>query len=49
MAIDKQVYNNGIKGLLSYWEIESLPKDYEIFKGMFKEATDIKEGRKKKN
>ena len=49
MAIDKQIYNNGIKGLLSYWEIESLPKDYEIYKGMFKEATEIREGKKKKN
>ena len=47
MAIDKEIYNKGIKGLLSYWEIESLPKDYEFLKGMFKEATDIKEGKKK--
>lgn len=46
MSIDKNIYNNGIKGLLSYWEIDSLPKDYEIFKGMFKEATDIKQGKR---
>ena len=44
MAIDKVIYNNGIKGMLSYWEIESLPRDYEVFKAMFKEATDIKQG-----
>lgn len=47
MAIDKTIYNNGIKGNLSYWEIDSLPKDYEVFKAMFKEATEIKEGKRK--
>ena len=46
MAIDKNIYNNGIKGLLSYWEIEQLPRDYEFLKGMFKEATEIKEGKR---
>jgi hypothetical protein len=46
MAIDKTIYNNGIKGNLSYWEIESLPRDYEFLKGMFKEATEIKEGKR---
>ena len=48
MAIDKTIYNNGIKGLLSYWEIETLPRDYEIFKGMFKEATETRENNKGK-
>lgn len=42
MAIDKAIYNNGINGMLSYWEIENLPRDYEVFKAMFKEATDTK-------
>jgi len=42
MAIDKTIYNNGINGMLSYWEIENLPRDYEVFKAMFKEATDTK-------
>ena len=42
MAIDKTIYNNGIKGMLSYWEIENLPRDYEVFKAMFKEATGTK-------
>ena len=42
MAIDKTIYNNGVKGMLSYWEIENLPRDYEVFKAMFKEATDTK-------
>lgn len=40
MAIDKNIYNNGIKGLLSLWEIESLPRDYEMYKGMFRDATN---------
>jgi hypothetical protein len=48
MAIDKTIYNNGIKGLLSYWEIESLPRDYEVFKAMFKEATDTRKQKEKK-
>jgi hypothetical protein len=39
MAIDKKIYNNGINGRLSYWEIESLPSDYEGLKSMFKDAT----------
>ena len=46
MAIDKQIYNNGVKGLLSYWEIKSLPRDYEFLKGMFMEATEIREGKR---
>jgi hypothetical protein len=39
MAIDKQIYNNGINGHLSYWEIDSLPTDYEGLKSMFIDAT----------
>ena len=39
MAIDKGIYNNGIKGLLSEWEIASLPRDYEGYKSMFRDAT----------
>ena len=44
MAIDKNVYNNGIKGLLSYYEIETLSRDYEVYKGMFREATETRTG-----
>ena len=44
MAIDKAIYVNGINGMLSYWEIENLPRDYEVYKAMFKEATDVKNG-----
>ena len=40
MAIDKTIYTNGINGNLSYWEIESLPKDYEVYKSMFKAASE---------
>ena len=43
MAIDKTIYNNGIKGNLSYWEIDSLPRDYAIYKQMFRDATKRKE------
>ena len=39
MAIDKLIYNNGINGLLSPWEIDSLPSDYEGLKSMFRDAT----------
>ena len=39
MAIDKNIYNNGINGQLSFWEIDSLPYDYEGYKSMFKDAT----------
>ena len=48
MAIDKTIYQNGVKGLLSYWEIESLPRDYEVYKAMFKEATQTREQKKNK-
>ena len=44
MAIDKNIYNNGIKGLLSYYEIDRLPRDYEMYKGMFREATETRTG-----
>ena len=44
MAIDKTIYTNGINGNLSFWEIESLPKDYEVYKSMFKAATEKKNG-----
>lgn len=44
MAIDKNIYNNGIKGLLSYYEIETLSRDYEMYKGMFREATETRTG-----
>lgn len=43
MAIDKKIYNNGINGLLSYWEIDSLPSDYEGLKSMFRDATRRRE------
>ena len=43
MAIDKKIYNNGINGRLSYWEIDSLPSDYEVLKPMFRDATRRRE------
>jgi len=43
MAIDKNIYNNGIKGFLSYWEISNLPYDYEGYKSMFMDATKRRE------
>lgn len=43
MAIDKKIYNNGINGYLSYWEIDSLPSDYEVLKPMFRDATRRRE------
>ena len=46
MAIDKNIYNNGIKGLLSHYEIDSLPSDYEIHKGNFHEMTTKVTGEK---
>lgn len=47
MAIDRTIYNNGIKGLLSHYEIDSLPIDYEIHKGNFHEMTEKITGIKK--
>lgn len=49
MAINEQTYLNGIRGLLSYFEIESLPKDYEGYKSMFHHARGLKEERDKRN
>ena len=46
MSIDKRIYNNGINGLLSLWEIESLPRDYEGYKSMFRDATRRRENNK---
>jgi len=43
MAIDKTIYSNGIKGNLSYWEIDTLPRDYAIYKQMFRDATKRRE------
>lgn len=43
MSIDKGVYNNGVKGFLSLWEIESLPREYEGYKSMFRDATKRRE------
>ena len=48
MAMDKVIYNNGINGMLSYWEIENLPRDYEVYKAMFKEATATREQKENK-
>ena len=48
MAINEQTYLNGIRGLLSYFEIESLPKDYEGYKPMFHHARELKEEREKR-
>ena len=40
MPIDKTIYNNGVKGLLSHYEIETLSEEYEIHKGNFHEMTE---------
>lgn len=45
MAINPQLYLNGIRGLLSHYEIETLPRDYEGFKSFFHHATALKEKR----
>lgn len=45
MAINPTIYRNGIKGLLSHYEIETLPYDYEIYKQMFHDATKRKENK----
>ncbi len=49
MAIDKTIYNNGINGRLSYWEIDSLPGDYEGLKSMFRDATCRRESTERQN
>lgn len=38
MAIDKDTYAKGVKGLLTESEINSLPRDYEAYKPMFSDA-----------
>ena len=40
MSINKETYQLGIQGLLSEEEINSLPRDYEMHKGSFLEATN---------
>jgi len=45
MAINQQIYLNGIRGLLSHYEIETLPRSYEGYKSMFHHATELKEER----
>lgn len=42
MSINPQIYNDGVNGLLSYDEIESLPRDYEMYKSMFHHAADTR-------
>lgn len=49
MAINGQIYQNGIRGLLSHYEIDTLPYDYEGYKSMFHHATQLKEERDKNN
>lgn len=49
MAINPQLYLNGIRGLLSHFEIDTLSKDYEGYKSMFHHATTLKEERDKNN
>ena len=46
MSIDKGSDNNGSKGLLSLWEIEALPRDYEGYKSRFRDATMRRENNK---
>ena len=40
MAIKHQINLNGIRGLLSHYEISTLPDDYEMYKPMFHDATE---------
>jgi len=46
MAVNQQIYQNGVKGLLSHYEIDTLPYDYEALKSMFHDATRRKENNK---
>lgn len=46
MAINQQIYLNGIRGLLSHYEIDTLPEDYEAYKPMFHDATERRQGTK---
>lgn len=43
MAIDKNIYNDGINGFLNLLEIIKLPREYEIYKSMFYDATKRRE------
>lgn len=47
MSINKELYQRGIKGLLSEEEIILLPRDYEMHKGSFLEATEFRKELKK--
>ena len=44
--INENIYRNGIKGLLSHYEIETLSDDYRIYKSMFHDATERHQGTK---
>ena len=46
MAINQQIYLNGIRGFLSHYEIDTLPEDYEVYKPMFHDATERYQGTK---
>ncbi len=49
MAINAEIYKNGVRGLLSHYEIDTLPYDYEIYKSMFHDATTRKEDKDRNN
>lgn len=42
MAIDENIYKKGIKGELSNDEINSLPRDYAVYKMFFRHALENK-------
>ena len=42
MAINGDIYRDGVNGLLENYVIDSLPRDYEGYKSMFKEATETR-------
>lgn len=46
MAVNQQIYLNGIRGLLSHYEIDTLPEDYEAYKPMFHDAAEKHQGTK---
>ena len=46
MAVNQQIYLNGIRGLLTHYEIDTLPEDYEAYKPMFHDATEKHQGTK---
>lgn len=41
--VNENIYRNGVRGLLSHYEIETLPDDYNVYKSMFHEATTRKQ------